>query len=205
MLLSILIVYGITLIIVQGKIFNNTKIQLSKFITYIESYYNPQPIDIANMVINNHKYISEQHLTLYNNILLQFNDVKNKPKQEELGNLLESLREKIRISILEQRKFKILFKCFSYILNKTQELINCMMCTGFWVGIVLSIITLNFNISICGSLLNLVTTQGYFSICLTVFLLGGLYSGTTWAINSMVDFFVEIKDSLKSYLDKKSS
>jgi hypothetical protein len=79
------------------------------------------------------------------------------------------------------------------------------MCTGFWVGIVLSIITLNFNISICGSLLNLVTTQGYFSICLTVFLLGGLYSGTTWAINSMVDFFVEIKDSLKSYLDKKSS
>lgn len=204
MILSILIVYGITLIIVQGKIFNNFKIQLSKLIIYLESYYNPQPSDIAMMVSNNHKYISEQHINLFVNISAQMNDIKNKPKIEEIGNLLESLLEKIKIGILEQRKYIFIFKIMVYLLNKFQELINCMMCTGFWMGILLSIITLNFNISICGSLLNLVTTQGDLSIGITVFLLGVLFSGTTWAINSIIDFFVEIKDSLKSYLDKKT-
>lgn len=205
LILSILIVYGITLIIVQGKIFSNAKKQLSNLIEYLEKYYNSDMFNIDQMIKNNHKYISEQHINLFNNLISQINDPNNSSKLEKLGELLSELTEKIKIIILEKRKYKILFKILVYLLSLLQELTDCMMCTGFWIGIILSIITLNFNISIYGCLLNSVTTQGDFSTCLTIFLLGGLFSGTTWAINSLVDFLFEIKNSLKSYLDKKTS
>lgn len=203
--ISCLIVYGMTLILVQGAIFINAKKGLSKLINWLEKYYNPELFNIDEMIQNNHKYISEQHIGLYNNLISKINQPNNTSKSEELGNLLRELIQKIKQNIVDKREYKFIFKFLVWCLNGLQYMINCMMCSGLWCGIILCVLTLNFNISICGSLLNLVTTQGDFSTGLTVFLLGCLFSGTTWAINALVDFFVEIKDSLQSYLDKKTS
>lgn len=201
--ISILIVYGITLILVQGKIFANIKKCLSNLILKLEKYYTFETIDIIRLIENNDGSINEKEILLYNEIISKLKEEKNEENLEKLSNILNSQQQKIKNIILKNKKYKPLYKFLVWCLNTLQELINCMMCASFWIGIFLTCLTLIFNISICGSSLCLITPQGDITVILATFMLGTLYSGTTWIINAFVDFFFELKDKLGSFLDKK--
>lgn len=199
--LSILICYGITLLIVQAKIFGPFKKFISIKIQNFEEYLYPNDIVIGNLVLNNSSEIDQKHINVYKDILNKI----EKNEDPKLLELLQDLQIKIKNNVIKNRENKLL----TYILIKPVykflilflDLINCMMCTGFWIGIFLCILSIFCNITIFGSLLSIVTTQEVFPIIASTILVGGLLSGTTWAINSIVDFFVELKDKLSSYID----
>jgi hypothetical protein len=68
------------------------------------------------------------------------------------------------------------------------------MCTSFWVGLFISLISMKCNISIFSYSLIIMTSCGSLNVGLSLFLLACMLSGTTWMIHSLVDLLDELKN-----------
>jgi len=207
LLICILIVYGCTFLCVQGKIFSTFKIFLSNIRLNIENKITMDSRYIKMLIDSKSYLIDDANTKLYNHILNKLYNETNDKTINELGTLLIELENKIKSIILNKYKYKLLlYKGLYSILNKFLELTSCMMCLGFWIGVIFTLINLFLNISICNYSLNLIPIgQTGISTSMTIIFLSYLYSGTCWIINSFVDFFVEIKDKLGSFLDKQQN
>lgn len=200
-LISILIVYGLTLILVQGKILYPIKVLYSKRLDKYKNYIDVSDEYIISLINKKHKSISINDLDVYNKILNNLNIEKNEENLLKLANLQIDLMKKIQNNILNKRKFNIFNSLVYWMLYKISEMLECMMCTGFWSGLFFTIITFIFNISICGYVLNMVTSEGDVAIVITMFLLSLMYAGTTWLLHCIIDFFYNLTEKL-SLIDK---
>lgn len=204
LLTSILIVYGLSLIIVQGKIFLNYKTLIVLYSDKIDKYLNPNDVAIGEMINNDNNILDLKLKNLYKELFEKYQITHD----DQILQLLTEIKDKLKVLYVQNLKNNYKFKYYFYtflknILDKFSSLINCMMCTGFWVGVILSISSILFNISIFGSSLHIISSIDTVSIIISCIYMGGLYSGTSWIINAIVDFFVEIKDRLITFIDKK--
>lgn len=188
LIIAILIVYGITLLIVQGKIFNGIKIKLSNFVQYFENYLYPNEISLAQFINSNSSLIDEKYIKIYKELFpkLQTND-------ETVLNLFSELQNKIVENIktnFKKSKWYYPYLVSFKILNFFQSMIQCMMCTGFWVGMIITLWSSFCTIQLFGNNFTILTyTSDSFAFISYLLLLSGLFSGTTWIINIIVSYF----------------
>jgi hypothetical protein len=187
--ICILIVYGITLILVQGKIFEPAKIKLSLLINWLENKLDPSDDMVANWI--NDEKLGDNHQKLWNESLKRL-ELSTEETFKEAQKFNKIIFEDIRKEISSNSN---LLKALYWALNKVQLLLQCMMCTGFWVGVIVCLASLSGGISIFGISLHIVTAVGY-NILPTTFFMACLFSGTTWVIHTLVDFFYELKEGL---------
>jgi len=203
LVVATLIVYGLTLIIVQGTIFNGLRIALAKHIDKLEAYLNPTEIETLELVEKSDKSIDIKLLEIYK-------DLNNKiattdpthPQFNEILSLFTSTRLKIGEK-LKRKRFRWIPRIRLWTALKIQKLGSCMMCMGFWIGLIVTLLTYFFNISIFGVALQILTASGFINCAITAFLMGCMFSGLTWAIHAVVDTLDEIKERLGDIISKR--
>jgi hypothetical protein len=97
------------------------------------------------------------------------------------GSIFNGLRDKIKIAGSDNG-FYLTRPIFKFI----SDLISCMLCTGTWVGFLLSLLYFSPAHEFIG--LNKI---------LSVFFDGMLSAGAVWAINGIVEWFEENRPSNK--------
>jgi hypothetical protein len=198
LIIGILIVYGLTLILVQGKIFEPLKIKLALFIDSLDAKLNGSDEYIAELI--SQRKLDTYQLVNWDATIKNLEEANsNDPEefkifQDANKQMFEIIRKDI---ISKNKKLKTLY----IFLYKVQELLQCMMCTGFWVGVILCVATLGGGISIVGIPLHIVTASGY-NVLPTIFFMACLFSGTTWAIHCLVDLLYELKEGLSDLIKR---
>lgn len=187
-IISILVVYGITNIIVHGKIFSECKSWLHNIIERLKKSTQTTFEDLADY--KKYKIDYEYHILTKQYEDLQQN-LSEKSTQEEI-DLFDQLKSKILKKISKQ-KAGIMKKILTFHLVKFEELINCMMCTGFWIGLFYSILMYNFDINLFETSMNIASKNP-----VSFFLLACLFSGTCWIIDSVVDLLTDLKDKINA-------
>ena len=97
------------------------------------------------------------------------------------GSIFNGLREKIKIAGSEEG-YRLTRPTFKFI----SDLISCMLCTGTWVGFLLSLLYFSPSHEFIG-----------LNKFLSVFFDGMLSAGSVWAINSIIEWFEENRPSNK--------
>lgn len=202
-LLSILIVYGITLIIVQGKIFSGIKQDFSKLILKLSNYYDPTDEYLQTLILSDKTNVCSSLKEYYTKLLKKIEKSNSDdPKIKEVLALVDetivAAKEKLLAS--KPKRMKIYTKVLAYILRKIEYLISCMMCMGFWVGLGFCVLTFFFNISIFGHAIQIIT--GTENVCVSMFFIACLFSGTTWIIHSVVDLLSDFKENMGLFFKK---
>lgn len=182
-LICTLITYGFVLIAVRGRIFEDVRTAIKTHLNNFERYMYPTMDDISELLLKNSNEIENNLLDLHSRIIEKINTCQ--PNQlAELMEMLKNLKQKVQTNIMRKRATGK-NRLYKWLLNKIDIFINCPMCQGFWIGIALAcvlaynpIILFNQQIVIVNSL-NL----------LALFLWGCLSSGTTWAIDQIVEYF----------------
>jgi hypothetical protein len=192
-LISILIVYGITNIVVFGTIFDGVKASFSKFIQNLKNKNNARFEDLADW----QKYRKNERVASIGVAYQNYQDLiaaSDNPNDHVINNFEQS-RDNL-LSAIQSVKHSKLRSMIIWGLSKIDKLIQCMMCTGFWVGLLFTILTLVFNINLFGIPIIILPEGSTWGISL--FLCACLFSGTCWIINSIVDFLVVKKEVIES-------
>jgi len=193
LLTSILIVYGITNILVFGTIFDGIKTSFRNWIDKLklknESSFDDLS-DLYNYKIkikeNSDKFRAfEEYQTSIS--------ITDNPSDSLITNF-EKSRNTV-LDIIRNYKHSKFRSFIIWISEKIDKLFQCMMCTGFWVGLIISILSYIFNIKLFG--VNFILIEGSFSL-IGVFLLSCMFSGTCWIINSFVDLLVVKKENIEN-------
>jgi Fe2+ transport system protein B len=182
--LSILIVYGITNIIVHGTIFSGLKNKLKRFLSRLEDSTVAQLSDLVNyQKYNLNPEIVKAFEQAQTELTSMASDHEverfNSTRQDMLDEILKHKRKGIKVKIL-------------YVLTKFDELINCMMCTGFWIGLFFSILSCLVDINLFGYTIMISSSP------ISIFLSACLFSGCCWAIDSVVDLLTDLKDKINA-------
>jgi hypothetical protein len=186
-IIALLIVYGISLIIVQGTIFDGMKIQLSKWIDSLEGYLYPKEDKIFDLIEKNDSTIDPKLITMFNTLTSKIEGINPDTKNfQEVVALLDDTRNTIKKKVWGRRSSWII-KLIQKLLIKLQTLVGCMMCTSFWVGYFIFALTLVVDISIFGIPLSIITHVSPLNTAVSGFLVSCLFSGTTWIIHAIVD------------------
>lgn len=203
LLLSILIVYGITLIIVQGKIFSGIKQDFSKLILKLSNYYDPTDEYLQTLILSNKTNICSSLKEYYTKLLKKIEKSNSDdPKIKEVLSLVDEtiIAAKEKLLATRPKRMRIYNKVLVYIFKKFEQLINCMMCTGFWIGLGFCVLAFFFNISIFGHAIQIIT--GTENVYISMFLMACLFSGTTWIIHSIVDLLSDFKENMGLFFKK---
>ena len=78
-----------------------------------------------------------------------------------------------------------LFKSFLKFWTKVDQLVNCQMCTGFWIGVFVGVL-FSFGINLFGITIFTHPQQNEFIYATSLFLHGCISSGTCWIIHNIV-------------------
>lgn len=203
LVVATLIVYGLTLIIVQGTIFNRLRIRLSEYIASVEKSLNPSAEEVQELIESSHKTINKKLLKIYTELQDKVATTDSSSSNfNKLVEMFNDARDKITKQVFEQRQtYHKRFDLWTAL--KLQKLSGCMMCMGFWVGVFVCVMTVAYDISMFGIPFVLVSSIGLHECIISVFLLACMFSGTTWAINAVVDLFDEIKTNLGDIISKR--
>lgn len=187
-LLTILVAYGITNIIVQGTIFEKVKAIFHQYLT---------DLSIGSKLDSDDANVDDISITYFFNRWSAKRRMKKiKAIKEEL--MVEDVNEVVVIAKLQKevKKFgkfieneKELKKVVSWFGFKLHKISNCFMCCGFWVGLFLSIVSTLFAINLFGVTLLLITYTTFWSWLVSAFAMSCLISGCVWLINSVSVFF----------------
>jgi hypothetical protein len=186
LLIAILIVYGFVLIAVRGTIFSTHRTAFFVFVNKCEKWFKPEKYEIVELLATDSYEIDNNFKELHQKIVLSINNSNN----DELLKLLDDLILKITTHVENKRKTRKLKRISLFILKTIEKLWQCPMCLGFWIGVIICILTLLLNISILGSSLTIITCSGLPAI-VSIFLMACLFSGTTWAIDQIVEYYSE--------------
>ncbi len=203
LVVAMFMVYGVTLILVQGTIFNGIRNFLSQNIYKIEKALHPSTEEVLELIEASPKSINMKLLKIYQELQnsIAITDPNN-PNFKKLLDMFEDVKNKIIKSVNKSRQ-TYLRKCNLWFLLKIQKLMSCMMCMGFWIGLFICIVSLFVNISICGVPFHIVTTKSLCDTTVTCFLLSCMFSGTTWMIHALVDTLDEIKEHIGNIISKR--
>lgn len=196
LIVSILIVYGITLIIVQGSIFNNLRNYFKNKFEYYNKKINLNQEDIFLLIEQESSEIPQKHLKIYNELYESIQ--KTEQSSPMFQRLVEAwdLANKTITDSLKTKRNSFSNRLGVYVFSKIDKFINCMMCMAFWVGLGLILISLFTHITIFG--LPLILLEGITIVdkIVGIFLLSCMFSGTTWSINAIIDTLDEYKNKL---------
>lgn len=198
LVVAILIVYGMTLIVVEGTIFNGLKNKLNEYISKLESILYPSNEIILKLIESSHKSIPKKLLDLYNE--LQSKIATTDGNHSQFGSLVKMFDDAlgtISKNVIKYRKRFYFTRLTLWIAQKLKKLTGCMMCMGFWNGVILSFLCLVFHISICGIPV-IILAVGSSSIIPAVILFGFLSSGFVWMLHNVVDVAYETKEYIKN-------
>jgi hypothetical protein len=174
--LTIIIVYGITNILVFGTIFDGAKDWLKQLIELNRGLSEINPDDYNNL----HAYISTDSLIhKYYEAL----DLINKNPTPRNVAEFEKIQQEINFLILSKKPKPHWILPF---IEKLLELLKCPMCTGFWVGFFVVVLTTWFNIILFGLPITIVSASGL-PWFISAFLMSCFYSGTCWIIYNIVE------------------
>lgn len=179
-IISILICYGFVLIITRGSIFEGPRDYINDLKVKYENWFFIDRSTAIELLSQESTDIDAKFIELYKKIQLALDN-------PEYPKLFEELINKIHENIIFNRSKNYILKkwmCF-YPLKCFNKLINCQMCLGFWSGIALAVFTIFNPIALFGNTIQIVSNLNYISIVL----FGLLISGTTWAIDQIVEFF----------------
>jgi uncharacterized protein YdcH (DUF465 family) len=191
--LFLLIVYGITLIIVQGTIFDRPRILLSKLIDKINTQLYPNEAEVFDLIEKNDKAIDPKLIEMFNSLTKSIQVMNADTKNfNDAVSVLNNTRLKIKNQIWQSRS-NIFLRFFDKTLNFFQTLISCMMCTSFWVAVFIILVTLFVDISIFGLSITVITVANPLATAISGFFLACLASGTTWIIHVIVDTIYSYK------------
>lgn len=183
-LLSVFICYGITNIIVNGTIFEDIKGWITQKISTLEeslTFSFEDGIPDIKLFLNKKK--AKKILNMF-----QLAEQELKDASDEDGAIEKLQTYKVDIETLFFLEMNVKkHKLFVY--KKLNKLINCMMCSGFWVGLFLTIIIYCSNINLFGMQMILISKNiSIFSWCISVFLLSCMFSGTSWFLGVISSF-----------------
>jgi hypothetical protein len=194
LLIAILIVYGITLIIVQSHIFqgfrNYFKVRLDRATTILKADENDVPSLFAN---HSSVFILSSDLAIYDELIKNIHNFDS--SHPEFIRSASQIQELIKS--YTPKWFKIVrftVERIQWFFAKADKFVNCMMCVGFWVGMGLTILSLCNSVVLFAQPLVIIDGTGtLFSVVVSLILISFMFSGTTWAINAIVDYFDEQK------------
>lgn len=192
---SILVVYGITNILVFGTIFDGVKTSFRNWISNLKKKNTATIDDLADyekyekLVRNNYnKFMAFEE---YQDLLTGMEN----PSDSLIMNF-ERSRDAV-LKLIQEYKHSRLRTGLIWFSEKIDKLFQCMMCTGFWVGLIFAILTFILDINLFG--VPIVLVQEGAALVLNLFLLACMFSGTCWIINSVVDLLVVKKDQMEEF------
>jgi len=191
--LSVLIVYGLTLIVVQSSIFYGFRNWFTVRKLKAEAISSINVDDMAELFSNRSPFIRPELHQQYDELIEKIK--ANDADTPVFTQSVEDLKNVMAVGKADLLLLKGVSSAIYPIAKKFDKLFNCMMCMGFQNGILLTIITWLLNISLFNvSLVILPANIGFVSFLISVVLLGALFSGTTWGINAIIEWF-ERKDN----------
>lgn len=194
LIISILLVYGITLLIVQGTIFDDCKIRLAKWINSLEDSKIVDKSKIIDMLERSDRQIDNDCVEMYF-IMNERLAVADSPELiEELIKKQDELIEMVRQDLISP-KFDFIKNILLFVLLKLQKVTSCMMCMGFWVGLGLCLLSLSIPLTLFGVSFVLISQTTFFGYGVSIFLLSCLLSGTTWMLNTAIEAIYDIKNN----------
>lgn len=182
-LICILIAYGFVLISVRGRIFEDIRAAVKTYVNNFEKYMYPSLDDISELLLNNSNEIESNMLDLHGRIVEKINACQQS-QLPELMEMLKNLKQKVQINLIKKRNSKS-NRLFKWLINKFEVFINCPMCQGFWIGIVLACLLAYNPIVLFNQQIIIVNSLNFVAL----FLWGCLCAGTTWAIDQIVEYF----------------
>jgi len=187
-LICIFVCYGITNIIVNGTIFEDIKKYL---ITKSSLLKDSLTFKWEEQGCPSEKYFLNSKKA--KNIIKKLEDIKksimletDSQKENSFNALFQIHRESLVLLFNSEENLK---RHISFIYNKLYKLSTCMMCSGFWVGLFLVILTSIININLFGMTIILIGNCGVISWCISAFLLSCLFSGTSWFLGVLSTYF----------------
>jgi hypothetical protein len=192
LLIPILIVYGITLIIVQSHIFEGVRHWFSEKAFKANVSLKTDTTDMATLFVDRNSVLLPSELTTYDTLIADIQKFSSTdPEFTEATTKIQLLFE------VTQLRLNLVKKISTWthpVYLKFHKLVNCMMCVSFWVGMGLALISQFFPLVICSTPIVIIDGTGtLLTFAISVLLVSFLFSGTTWAINAIVDYFDEQK------------
>ena len=192
LLIAILIVYGITLIIVQSHIFEGVRHWFSEKAFGANVALKTDITDMATLFVDRNSIIFPSELKTYDNLIADIHKyASTDPEFTEATTQIQLLFE------ITQLRLSLLRKIAAWthpIYLKIHKLVNCMMCVSFWIGMGLTLISQSFPLIVCNTPIVIIDGTGtLLTFVVSVILVSFMFSGTTWAINAIVDYFDEQK------------
>ena len=178
LIISLLIVYGCTLIITRGSIFEEPRVWFNDLVVKYTNWFFPNTETVVHLLVEQSPEIDQKHIDIHSK-LIAFAD------SPEYQSMASDLVRKIQTSIIEKRNKHTSKKISLFILKKINKFINCQMCMGFWNGILLAILTIYYPIIIFTYHIQIVTSFDF----VFIFTWGLIASGSTWAIDQIVEYF----------------
>lgn len=192
LLIPILIVYGITLIIVQSHIFEGVRHWFSSKSFNANVSLKTDITDMATIFVERKSVLLLSELDNYDKLVADIQKYSSTdPEFTEATTKIQVLFE------ITQLRLNLVKKIASWtypIYLKFHKFVNCMMCVSFWAGMGLTIISHYFPLVICNMPIVIIDGTGTtLAFTVAIILVSFLFSGTTWAINAIVDYFDEQK------------
>jgi hypothetical protein len=184
LIIAILVCYGITNIIVNGTIFEGLKGYMSRRSSDLQDSltFNFEEDGVPDIRYFNDKKWAKRTLDTIDKCQDKLKEDLSDEDEEKYSNLLrtQTIFIKQQFALEEKRKKRKIF-----VFDKILQLTNCMMCMGFWIGVLLTTITCIFTINLFG--VPIVLVSGNYAI--GMFLLGCMFSGTSWFIGVISTYF----------------
>lgn len=184
LLIFCLVSYGITNIIVNGTIFEPLKDKLLEIKQRILEYKEESKC-YSGLQLEHYFWVNKRIKRHLENIKQYY--TTDSEKSDTLSKIVKSFEDLPKIFKRQQKYIDRIYKVITFILGLT----SCMMCTGFWIGVLLAMMTLWIPITLCGTTVTLVSVTTILATFINVFLLGCLSSGVNWIIYNIVNHFSE--------------
>jgi len=198
---AICIVYGLTLLIVQGTVFDSLKKRLGTYIDLLDARIHPSDEDVLKLVETSHISIPTGLLALYKELTDKVATANENHKNfDNLLKLYNDTWESIKNEVYKQRRHFYLTQAQVWIAKKIKKLWSCMMCMSFWIGMGVPILALLYPMTFFGvPFVILASHNSLVSNIIGTIIMGAFFSGTTWSIHCIVDMC----DEIKNYMSRK--
>lgn len=185
LVVSILVCYGITNIIVNGTIFDGFKGYIRQRASDLEDSLD---FNFEEDGIPDERYfVKTKSAKKYINTIekcqkdIAKDDISD-DEEDRISKILMTSQLSLKNKFGREEKAK---KRRIFFFNKIYQLTNCMMCMGFWIGALLTTITCLFTINLFS--VPIVLVSGNYLI--GIFLLACMFSGTSWLLGVISTYF----------------
>lgn len=184
MIIFILLAYGITNIVVSGSIFDGAKAYVWKYRDVVLKSNTVSDEDI----LESKKYgVPDEMVKEYYDAIQSFS---HDTSSVSLGYALEQAKKNI-LDIIKSKKVKWYKSFVIWLTAKSQSLLICYVCTGFWVGFILSQVSIYYPVTLLG------IKTAFATSTLASFYAGCISSATSGIISYISGAIYNLKNKLE--------